>query len=379
MNLPPTETKASTSNPLAGSIAPPKTSTAVTALLWLACLYTLYLASTLFIPITVALLLSLLLNPAVNTLQKLYIPRAVSSVALLMTLLVPIVFVAILLAEPLQKWAQRLPELSATMTQELNAFEASFDSSEEKLAKAKGFSWFGMFQDEAPKPVEDNTLSDRIMDSGTEVALSVLSMTPLLLAQLATTVMLTLFLLVFGPNLYQAAADHLPMIQNRKALNRLIDDTQKELSRYIATVTVINSLLGISLWLCLMAIGAEDALLWGTMAALLNFAPYIGPILGMFILSIAGLAESGMQWAALTPTLVYFLLNLIESQFVTPIVLGKHMRLNPLVLMLWLIVLAWVWGAVGVLIAVPILVCLKLAADRAGVLTPWVRVLETRG
>ena len=82
---------------------------------------------------------------------------------------------------------------------------------------------------------------------------------------------------------------------------------------------------------------------------------------------------------ALLPVVIFFAINLLEAQFVTPMVLGRHMRLNPLILMLWLIGWGWVWGVVGVLIAVPLLVCLKLTAARLKVLPHWVKLIETPG
>ena len=115
------------------------------------------------------------------------------------------------------------------------------------------------------------------------------------------------------------------------------------------------------------------------MVGLLNFAPYVGPVAAMLILYLAGIIQYGAEWAALTPVLIFFAINTLEAQFITPTVLGRNMRLNPLVLILWLILWAWIWGAVGVLIAVPLLVCLKLAAARLNIFNRWVRLIETPG
>ena len=89
--------------------------------------------------------------------------------------------------------------------------------------------------------------------------------------------------------------------------------------------------------------------------------------------------QYGLVAAALLPALVYLGINLVEAYLVTPAVLGQRMQLNPLVLMVWLILWGWLWGAGGVLLAVPLLVCIKLAAEQLNVLQHWVRVLETRG
>ena len=110
---------------------------------------------------------------------------------------------------------------------------------------------------------------------------------------------------------------------------------------------------------------------------MLNFAPYVGPVIGMLVLCLAGVLQYGPSLGALLPALVFFCINLVEAQFITPTVLGQRMRLHPLVLMLWLILWGWLWGVVGVLIAVPLLVCLKLAADRLNLLPHWVKLIES--
>jgi predicted PurR-regulated permease PerM len=125
-------------------------------------------------------------------------------------------------------------------------------------------------------------------------------------------------------------------------------------------------------------VGVEDALLWGVLVGLLNFAPYVGPIFGMAMLCLAGLAQYGPVLLAALPVLVYFAINLMEAQFVTPLILGRNMRLNPLILIVWLFVWGWLWGAVGVLIAVPLLVCIKLAFSKLQIAAQWVRLIETR-
>jgi predicted PurR-regulated permease PerM len=158
----------------------------------------------------------------------------------------------------------------------------------------------------------------------------------------------------------------------------LVGRVRQELSRYIVTVSMINLGLGITTACALWFLDIEDALLWGALVGLLNFAPYVGPVIAVAILCIAGLVQFGVTNAALIPPAAYFTVNLIESQFITPTILGRHMRLNPLVLVLWILLWGWLWGAVGVLLAVPLLVCIKLVARQLGVMQSWITLIETR-
>ncbi len=370
-------------------------SIALVWLLGLALLYTLYFAKSLIMPMVVALLFALLLSPVVSGLKRLYVPRTLSAVVLLAMLLGPFTFLAVQLSEPAQKWAKRLPEISATLAERVDSFTDAFELTEPTIevppkpeAEQSGFRLFGFLRRDEPvlaepAPVRDageegGEVTARIKQGSIEVLLSVLSATPLVIAQFLTAIILILFLLIFGPSLFANFIQICPEVKNKRISVILVRTIQKELSRYIVTVTVINACLGLVTGTALWLMGVQDALLWGVLVGLANYAPYVGPLIGVLILCFAGLAQYGLEWAALLPALVYFGINLIEAQFVTPTVLGMHMRLNPLVIMVWLIIWGWLWGAVGVLLAVPLLVCVKLIAGQLNVFPTWVRLIETQ-
>ena len=351
--------------------------------------YTLYFAQTLFLPIIVAALFALLLSPVVRLLKRFYVPRSFSALLLLAMLGVPFTLLGMQLVEPAERWAERIPELSNQLTTELEAISEKLSPTEQQPqtpVKEKGsggwFGWFSKDEPELPKPEpesDQNAVSDRFKQGGIELMIQVLGATPVMLTQFFTFLILVVFMLVFGPLLYSSFMSSFSQKQDKQAADSLLNEVQRELSRYILTVSVINTCLGIVTGAALWAAGVQDALLWGVMVALLNFAPYVGPIAGMFVLYLAGIVQYGAGWMATMPPLIFFAINTIEAQFITPTVLGHNMRLNPLVLILWLILWGWMWGAVGVLIAVTLLVCLKLAAARLNVLSRWVKLIETPG
>jgi predicted PurR-regulated permease PerM len=120
----------------------------------------------------------------------------------------------------------------------------------------------------------------------------------------------------------------------------------------------------------------DDALLWGTMAALLNFAPYVGPLIGIMVMLLMGFASFDEPLRALVPAAIYLGLHTLEGQIITPIVLGRTMAISPLVLILALMVFGWLWGIVGLLLAVPLLVCVKIVLARIEGMDGWARLLE---
>ena len=205
----------------------------------------------------------------------------------------------------------------------------------------------------------------------------VLTTTPRLAASVLAVVLLTFFFMVYGQDLQRNAIALLPGRQKKKLTVEIMQSIELELSRYVLTISVINVAVGLIFagllhWL---KVPLPEALLWGTMAALLNFAPYVGPLIGIGMMLIMGFVAFD-DWKALVPAGIYLGLHTLEGQIVTPIVLGRSMRVSPLVLILALMVFGWLWGLVGLLLAVPLLVCVKLVLERIEGMDGWARLME---
>src|SRR5690606_30646700 len=152
-----------------------------------------------------------------------------------------------------------------------------------------------------------------------------------------------------------------------------------DLSRYVFTITLINVGLGLLLAAVLhwgLGLDGPEALLWGTIATLLNYAPYVGPALGVVMMLAMGFVTWDGMWPSLLPAAIYLGLHTLEGQLVTPLILGQRMQLSPLVLILALLVFGWLWGIVGLLLAVPLLVCVKRVFARIDGFQGWARLLE---
>ena len=362
----------------------------IKCLLVLAILYTLYFAQTLILLILFTALIALLLSPWVSLLKRLYIPRALSAVILLTLLVMPFSFLVVELAEPIQKWAKLVPKLSVHLTEQIDLLSEEFKTHENnENVKAitqkddKGFDLFAWFRSDEPEQkapeATNNVVAEQLKQSGVGVAINMLSATPMILAQILSCFILILFLLIFSPPLFDAFIQSLPNIENKNKAVRMVHAIQKELSRYIVIVSTINIALGLSTAAALHFIGMEDALLWGVLVGLLNFMPYLGAAIGSVILIIASAVQYGVGLGLLVPVSIYLTLNLIESQFITPTVLGHQMKINPLVIILWLLICAWLWGIIGVLLSVPLLVCIKLILAQLGIWSNAMRIIESGG
>lgn len=356
-------------------------------ILLLAIFYTLYFAQSLIIPLVLTILIALLLSPLVTLLKQVHVPRSISSIALMMMLVTPFTFLGLELIEPAQKWTKLIPKVSVHLTQQVESISDAFEKQQQQeLIKAKPvkkssfFDWFRSDEVETKsKETTSEAVTQHIKQGGMEFILEALGAAPIFLAQLLVSIILILFLLIFGPSLFTAFVKELPSKEKREKAINLVSKTQSQLSRYIITVSVINSGLGLSTALVLYIIGLEDALLWGVMVGILNFIPYVGSVLGVLILTLAGLVQYGVNVTVLVPVGAYLALNMLESQFITPTVLGHNMLINPLIIMLWLLICGWLWGLSGILLSVPLLVCIKLVLSELGLWNAWLRIIEAGG
>ena len=360
-------------------------------LLLLAVIYTLYLAKSLLIPLFFSAFVALLLSPLVAIARRIYIPRTISAAALMVLLLTPFTFLGLQLAEPAERWMQALPKMAAEITEEIDEISDSLvEETEKPVAEPQEeesesfFDWFGDDDDEkeaekaASPPEEQNTVSDKLKQNSIEMAISVLSNAPLLLAQIFACLIFIFFLLVFGPGLFKVFIRDFPIVTNKRRALVLVHHIQTELSAYIVTISIINALLGTATAIVFTYLGIDDAILWGALVALMNFVPYLGGLASCSILLVAGMVQFGLVSTAFLPAAVFLGINILESQLITPAVLGRSMQLNPLIIILWLSVAGWLWGIVGVLLAVPLLMSFKIILKNLGALPHWVRLIETK-
>ena len=192
-------------------------------------------------------------------------------------------------------------------------------------------------------------------------------------------VLLTFFFMVYGQSLQRNAIALLPSRQQKRLTVDILQSIEREISRYVLTITMINTLVGLVFagrlyWL---GVPLDEALLWGTMAALLNFAPYVGPLIGIAADAADGLRRLRRSAACrcCRPASTCGL-HTLEGQLITPIVLGRRMALSPLMLILALMVFGWLWGIIGLLLAVPLLVCVKMVLARIEGMEGWAKLLE---
>ncbi len=344
----------------------PRASVAVAVLACLAVGATLWAAQGLILPVLLAMFFALIGNPIIRALRRLWVPRFLGALLVLVGGLSATLWLGSQLVQPAGDWVRQVPrqmsELAPKLREMAKPMQAA-NQAAQNIARAAG-------GESTSRPVQ-------VVKTEVNDPYKALTTTPRMLASVLAVVLLTFFFMVYGDSLQRNSVALLPTRQQKKLTVNILQSIEREISRYVLTISVINAVVGLVFAAALywLKVPLQEALLWGTMAAILNFAPYVGPLIGIIIMLLMGFVAFD-DWHSWVPAGIYLALHTLEGQFLTPIVLGRQMRLSPLILILALMVFGWLWGIVGLLLAVPLLVCVKLVLGRIEGLEGWAKLLE---
>jgi predicted PurR-regulated permease PerM len=155
----------------------------------------------------------------------------------------------------------------------------------------------------------------------------------------------------------------LPRFEDKKTAVEISRQIEHDISRYLFSICMINAFFGMAIGIAMFLLGMPNPLLWGVMAGLLHFIPFLGALVGIIIVTlVAAITLDGAGAILLVPA-TYFGLNIIEEYVAIPFVLGRRLMLNPVVLFVWLIFWGWLWSIPGALMAVPLLAIMKIVCD----------------
>lgn len=202
-----------------------------------------------------------------------------------------------------------------------------------------------------------------------------LSATMNFLAGICITVVLVYLLLAMGHRTLNSVVELIPMLEDKRGFVEMIRNVELGISQYLLTITAINALLGLVIGSVLGLIGLPDPILLGLMACLLNFIPFVGCFLGAAVTFLIGIVYLDTPSQALWGPMLYLAINTLEGNLITPLVLGRSMKLNPPIVFVFIIFWGWVWGVGGILIAVPLLGMMKIVCDHFTHLKPVSRIL----
>lgn len=350
------------SQPEAGAEALPVRSFALTSLLVLACLYTLYVARDILMPIAIALILFLILWPLVRGLSRLHIPPPLAAALVVASLLGSFIVGIYFLSDPATRWLGALPEMieeiQFKMQDPFDQIRAATERVEEAITPEEAPS--SVSRQPLPAEGETGDLADSLAIGLYDIIGPVFTVVGDVGWTFVIVVVLLYFLLAAGDGYHEKIVKVLPTFGDKKRAVVMIRRIHQDVAIYLATVTMINCVLGVAIGLAMFWAGLPNSVLWGLMAALVNFIPYFGPLIGQIVVGMVGLTVFANPFDALVPVVLYFVINLCEGYLITPTVLGRRLTMNPMMVFLSVLVWGWLWGIPGALLAVPLLTCFNV-------------------
>ncbi|UQD98864.1 AI-2E family transporter [Bradyrhizobium japonicum] len=334
-------------------------------LLTLAVLAAVYVASSIILPVVLAFVLQLILQPAVDLLERIGLPRAVGALLAILLVVGALVGFVAALSVPAASWAEKLPDGLPRLETHLVVLKRPIEALQKVVQQAEHVA-------DSPGKKEP-TVSVR-RDLGLTGVL--FAGTRAVLDGLFTTVLVLYFLLVAGDIFLRRIVEVLPNFADKRQAVDIFQQIEADISAYLLTITAMNAAVGIATAAAMYLCGLGDPLLWGAAAFLLNYVPILGPLLGTVIFLLAGMLSFDSLWWALLPAILYFCIHLAEGETLTPMLLARRFTLNPVLIILSLVFWFWMWGVPGAILAVPMLAILKIVSDRVRPLKALGHVLE---
>ena len=318
----------------------------------LAALTAAYVARGIVLPLAFALTLKLLLQPLMRILERARFPRTIAALLIILALLGAIVGLGAAISGPASTWAAKLPEGVPRLQERLGFLREPINTLLHFLQQVENFGSTG-----AP---HDSTG----LLAGSGLMASLFTGARNFADGLFTTVLFLYFLLLSGDSFLRRLVEILPHFGAKRQAIDISQQIENDISAYLVTITGMNVLVGLVTALVMQLTGVGDPILWGTVAFLLNYAPIIGPALGVFVFILAGLLTIDGLWLALAPAGLYMAIHLVEGETLTPMLLARRFTLNPVLVILSLVFWFWMWGIPGAILSVPMLAIMKIVCDR---------------
>ncbi len=310
----------------------------------------LFFAQTILIPVTLAFFLYMILHPAARALHRMHIPKMLGAAIIVILLVSVVAFASMQLIGPAQDWMSNAPDritkIERKVRDVLRPVEAVRRAAEE-LGKIGE-------QDKGKREVKltDHSFSNQLFSS-----------TQTLLGHGIIIIILLYFLLASGDGIWTVPAKWCSSKIDHTSFMDIIHNIEARLSNYLFTVTLINICVATLIGFAMFFLGLPNPVLWGVMAGLINFIPYVGPLIGEVVVGMVALFTFDDVGHALLAPLFYLCLTFVEGNFITPMILGRHFTISPLLIVLSMILWGWLWGIMGLFLAVPLLMLFTILME----------------
>jgi predicted PurR-regulated permease PerM len=308
------------------------------------------------LPVTLAFFIALAFRPSVRRLSRRGIPAWIATSVFMAVVIFSAAGFVYAVSGPVAGWIADAPSYARSFSEKLARLRASFESVThltESIQKAADTASAAPAKEVV---VSDNSPILAFVAQGTGYS-----------AGVVTTVVLTLviaaFMMASGDLFYEKIVRVLPTLTDKKRALRIVYDVETEVSSYLLMVTAINAALGVSIGVAFYFLGMPLAYLWGLLAFLFNYIPFVGAIAGVALSGFMAVTVFDTLSYAMVIPLAYAVINGVENQLITPVFLGRRLQINSVAILLALTFWSWEWGIAGTMLAVPILVTIKVFSD----------------
>jgi predicted PurR-regulated permease PerM len=323
-----------------------------------------YAAAEIILPIIVAFVLMLVLQPVVRFLQRWHVPRGLAAACIIIMLFGAVGGLVTVLTAPAVGWTDKLPTALPKLQQRLSFLSRPIVEVQKLVSRAENLAP-GSDKEPIPVAVQGNRLTDRLL-SGTRSVVS----------GLLETILVLFFLLIAGDTFLRRLVEVLPNFRNKRQAVDIAQHIESDIAAYLVTITTMNACVGVATGIVAAACGLGDPLLWGVVAFLLNYVPILGPMIGVIVFLLVGLSSIDALWLAVSPAVLYLTIHLIEGETVTPMLLARRFTINPVLVIVSLVFWYWMWGVPGAILATPMLAVTKIICDRIQSLAPFGHFIE---
>ena len=320
--------------------------------LFLALPFVLSIGSVVFLPLVTAILLTILLSPLADRLAKFGLPNVLASLCALLVFLGVVLLALGLILQPALDLFAQIPEIAGQVGQRFEDLRGEFE-------------WLAIANAELAKIMGDTGTAEVVLATPSlleEIAFA----TPSVVVSVLIMVLMAFFMIEARVRMRRHLLFDRASFGSSVKAARAIREVQDRVAAYIMTVGCINAGVGVVVALGAWALGVDAPIMWGGLAMILNFIPYIGPMFMTALLALFGLGTGETIFLGMIPALAYLALNTIEGNVITPSILGARFTMSPVIILIALSYFTWIWGVPGALLSVPILLTLTALFDHIG-------------
>lgn len=320
--------------------------------LFLALPFVLSIGSVVFLPLFTAIILTIVLSPLADRLAQIGLPNFLASLLALLAFLAIVSLALTAVMRPAVALFDDVPAMIDRIAEHFNNLQG-------------GLVWVSQLNDQISRIIGAKQ-GEQVVLAGPTMLEQLAFATPTVVLEVLLTFLMAFFMIEARVRMRRRLLLDRQHFGGSLKAARVMRDVQDRVAAYIFTVGLINLGVGVIVALAAWALGMPSPIMWGGLAALLNFLPYVGPLMMIALLTLFGLGTADAPLVGLIPAAAFLALHAIESNFVTPAILGARFTTNPVLILLALSYFSWIWGVTGALLSVPILLTLTALVDHLG-------------